>query len=93
MPLRAGSGTRFNILEAWAAGRAVVSTTIGAEGLGTVDGEHLLLADTPERFAEAVSALLDSADLRRRLGRAGRRLYEERYTWESAWVSLIEVGL
>ena len=53
VPLRAGSGTRFKILEAWVAGRAVVSTTIGAEGLGAVDGEHLLLGDTPERFAEA----------------------------------------
>jgi glycosyltransferase involved in cell wall biosynthesis len=93
VPLRAGSGTRFKIVEAWAAGRAVVSTTIGAEGLGAVDGEHLLLADTPERFADAVSALLDSADLRGRLGRAGRRFYEEKFTWESAWASLIEAGL
>jgi glycosyltransferase involved in cell wall biosynthesis len=93
VPLRAGSGTRFKILEAWAAGRAVVSTMIGAEGLGAVDGEQLLLADTPERFAEAVSALLDSAELRRRLGRAGRRLYEERFTWQSAWASLTEAGL
>jgi glycosyltransferase involved in cell wall biosynthesis len=71
----------------------VVSTTIGAEGLGAVDGEHLLLADTPERFAGAVSALLDSADVRKRLGRAGRRLYEERFIWESAWASLTEAGL
>jgi glycosyltransferase involved in cell wall biosynthesis len=93
VPLRAGSGTRFKILEAWAAGRAVVSTMIGAEGLGAVDGEQLLLADTPERFAEAVSALLDSAELRRRLGRAGRRLYEERFTWQSAWACLTEAGL
>jgi glycosyltransferase involved in cell wall biosynthesis len=93
VPLRAGSGTRFKILEAWAAGRAVVSTMIGAEGLGAVDGEHLLLADSPERFADAVSALLDSAELRRRIGCAGRRLYEERFTWESAWASLIEAGL
>jgi polysaccharide biosynthesis protein PslH len=93
VPLRAGSGTRFKILEAWAAGRAVVSTSIGAEGLGAADGEHLLLADTPERFADGVSALLDSADLRRRVGNAGRRLYEERFTWESAWASLIEAGL
>jgi polysaccharide biosynthesis protein PslH len=93
VPLRAGSGTRFKILEAWAAARAVVSTTIGAEGLGAVDGEHLLLADAPERFAGAVSALLDSAGLRQRLGSAGRRLYEERFTWESAWANLIEAGL
>src|ERR1019366_8365820 len=47
VPLLSGSGTRFKILEAWAAGRAVVSTSIGAEGLGARDGEHLLIADDP----------------------------------------------
>ena len=45
VPLLSGSGTRFKILEAWAAERAVVSTRIGAEGLGARNGEHLLLAE------------------------------------------------
>ena len=58
-PLLSGSGTRFKILEAWAAGRAVVSTTLGAEGLGARDGEHLLLADDPDDFADAVLRLLE----------------------------------
>ncbi len=85
VPLLAGSGTRLKILEAWAGGRPVVSTTIGAEGLGARGGEHLAIADTPGAFIDAVSDLLDSADARARIGRAGRCLYEQRFTWPHAW--------
>ena len=62
-PLLSGSGTRFKILEAWAAARAVVSTTLGAEGLGGRSGEHLLIADDPEGFASAVLRLLADDDI------------------------------
>ena len=75
-PLLSGSGTRFKILEAWAAGRAVVSTTLGAEGLGARDGEHLLLADDPDDFADAVLRLWNDPALRARLGDAGWALYQ-----------------
>jgi glycosyltransferase involved in cell wall biosynthesis len=85
VPLLAGSGARFKILEAWAAATAVVSTTLGAEGLDARDGEHLLLADSAPAFAEAVSKLLASPQDRQRLGMAGRRLLEKRYTWDAAW--------
>jgi glycosyltransferase involved in cell wall biosynthesis len=85
VPLLAGSGARFKILEAWAAATAVVSTTLGAEGLAARDGENLLLADSALAFAEAVSKLLASPQDRQRLGMAGRRLLEERYTWDVAW--------
>jgi glycosyltransferase involved in cell wall biosynthesis len=88
VPLLAGSGTRIKILEAWAARTPVVSTTLGAEGLECRDREHLLLADDPERFATAVSELLALPDDRDRIGAAGRRLYEERYTWQAAWKAL-----
>jgi len=88
VPLLAGSGTRIKILEAWAAGTPVVSTKIGAQGLGCRDQEHLLLADTPEQFTGAVSRLLDSSAERTQIGAAGRRLYEERYTWPKAWMAL-----
>jgi len=91
-PLLSGSGTRFKILEAWAAGRAVVSTTLGAEGLGARDGEHLLLADDPDNFAEAVLRLCHDPALRARLGDAGRMLYEDRFTWPAAWRRLDEAG-
>lgn len=91
VPVLAGSGTRVKILEAWAAGTAVVSTTLGAEGLGCRAGEHLLLADDPDSFAEAVSGLLASAAARREMGAAGRRIFEERFTWPAAWRSLAAV--
>ncbi len=92
VPLLSGSGTRFKILEAWAAGRAVVSTTLGAEGLGARHDEHLLLADTPAQFAEAVGTLAGNEPLRRRLGAAGRALYLDRFTWPAAWRMLDESG-
>jgi glycosyltransferase involved in cell wall biosynthesis len=93
VPLLAGSGTRLKILEAWAAARAVVSTSIGAEGLGAVDGQHLMIADTPGSFVSAVDRLLESVEDRRRIGREGRRLYEERFTWQRAWSQLSALGL
>jgi glycosyltransferase involved in cell wall biosynthesis len=89
VPLLSGSGTRFKILEAWAAGRAVVSTSIGAEGLGARDGEHLLIADSAGEFAGAVERLWGDADLRARLGCAGRELYLRKYTWAVAWGTLV----
>ncbi|MBZ5584861.1 MAG: glycosyltransferase family 4 protein [Acidobacteriia bacterium] len=87
-PILAGSGTRFKILEAWAAGTPVVSTTLGAEGLPARDGENILLADTAPAFAQAVSRLLTCSSTRERLAKAGRRLLEQQFTWESAWREL-----
>jgi glycosyltransferase involved in cell wall biosynthesis len=88
VPLLAGSGTRFKVIEAWAAARAVVSTTIGAEGLPVRHGQNLLIADDPRSFADAVSLLLNTPDLRARLGETGRALFESEFTWETAWQKL-----
>lgn len=88
VPLLAGSGTRFKVIEAWAAGRAVVSTTIGAEGLPARHGENLLLADGSRAFADAVSLLLTTPALRAKLGETGRTLFESEFTWETAWQKL-----
>jgi len=88
IPLLAGSGTRFKLLEAWAAGRAVVSTTIGAEGLPARREESLLIADDAETFADSVSRLLMNSGLRARLGETGRRVFESEFTWASAWQKL-----
>jgi glycosyltransferase involved in cell wall biosynthesis len=85
VPLLAGSGTRFKVIEAWAAGRAVVTTSMGAEGLPARHGENLLIADDSRSFADAVSLLLTSSDLRAKLGVTGRALFESEFTWESAW--------
>ena len=85
VPLLSGSGTRVKILEAWAAGTPVVTTTIGIEGLEYEDGKHVLVADDATRFAKAVSRLLESPEERSRVGSAGRQIFEERYTWPAAW--------
>ena len=85
VPLLSGSGTRVKILEAWAAGTPVVTTTIGVEGLECEDGKQVLMTDDATRFANAVSRLLESPEERRRVGSAGRRIFEERYTWPAAW--------
>ena len=81
VPLRAGSGTRTRTLEALSMGRAVVSTSIGAEGLEVTSGEDIILADTAEDFAQAVTRLLADPAEAARLGAAGRRLVERRYAW------------
>jgi glycosyltransferase involved in cell wall biosynthesis len=83
VPLRVGGGTRIKIFEALAMARPVVSTTVGAEGLPVTDGQNILLADDPDAFASAVVRLLKDAELRQRIGRAGRCL-AERYSWDAA---------
>lgn len=81
VPIRVASGTRYKILEAMSMGRAVVSTSPGAEGLGVVDHEHVLLADDAAGFARAVLEALRSPALRAHLGRAGRELAVAEYDW------------
>ncbi|MCP5111107.1 MAG: glycosyltransferase [bacterium] len=93
VPMRSGSGTRVKILEAWAAGAPVVSTSMGADGLGAVSGKELVIADSPREFADAVDSLLRSPDTRMQLGDAGRRLYERDYTWEAGWKRLTDLGI
>jgi polysaccharide biosynthesis protein PslH len=74
VPLRIGGGTRLKIFEAMAAGRAVVSTSVGAEGLDVRDGHDIMLADEPSRFAELVIDLLRDVDKRRRIEAAAANL-------------------
>jgi glycosyltransferase involved in cell wall biosynthesis len=90
-PLRVGGGTRLKILEAFAMGKAVVSTSLGCEGLRTAHEEHLLVADHPELFARAVVRLLQDGEMRAKLGRAGRALVEEKYSWECCGAQLLRV--
>ena len=83
-PILAGGGTRIKIIEAAAAGKAVVSTTIGAEGLDFADETEILRRDTPDAFADACVALLTDATRTRAIGEAAfakaRRLYDRRRT-------------
>ncbi len=87
-PLLVGGGTRLKILEALAMGKAMVSTSLGCEGLSLVPDEHLLIADTPELFARAVIRALDDAALRVRLGAAGREAVVRQYSWERSGQTL-----
>lgn len=82
VPLRIGGGTRLKILDALSMGKAIVSTSVGSEGLEVVHGEHLLVADDPESFAREVIKVLRDRDLARRLGTAGRQLVQRQYEWE-----------
>ena len=81
VPLLAGGGSRLKILEAMACGRAVASTSAGAEGLDAGGGRELVIADGAEAFAAATLRLLEQPDLRRNLAAAGRRAAEDRYDW------------
>lgn len=82
VPLRIGGGTRIKIFEALAMERAVVSTTLGAEGLPVQDGKEIVLADTAEAMAASVTQLLADARRREAVGRAGRAKVVRDHTWE-----------
>lgn len=82
VPLLSGSGTRLKILEALAQGRAVVSTSIGAEGLDLVDNEHLYIADTVDAFIAKTLRLTRDSEKRELLGTKGRARVREKYGWE-----------
>jgi glycosyltransferase involved in cell wall biosynthesis len=96
VPLRIGGGSRLKILEALAANKAVVSTSIGAEGLQLEPGTHLLIADSPSDFAIRVSELLGSSEMRRCLAEEGKKFVLKHYQWdtiatrlETAWLECV----
>jgi glycosyltransferase involved in cell wall biosynthesis len=80
-PMRIGGGTRLKILEAMALGTPVVATSKGAEGLEVVPGQHLLIADEPERLAETIVTVLQDHELQATLSRNGRELVRAKYDW------------
>jgi glycosyltransferase involved in cell wall biosynthesis len=84
VPLRLGGGTRLKIVEAMAMGKAIVSTSLGAEGIEAVPGRDILIEDEPVAFANAVSHLLSEPSLAMRIGLSARRLAVERYAWSGA---------
>lgn len=91
VPIRMGGGTRLKVVEGLSMGKAMVSTSIGCEGVNVRHGEHLLLAEGAEAFAAAVIELLENPLLSSELGRAGRRRMEEEYSWELAGDRLDEL--
>lgn len=87
VPLLSGGGMRVKILDAWAWGLPMVSTTIGAEGQAVHDGQNILLADTPDRFANAVVRLLRQTGLAEKLATAGRQTVETSYNWRRTYTA------
>lgn len=81
VPMRVGGGTRLKVVDAMAQGKAIVSTSLGAEGIEGDDGQHFVLADTADDFAERVIDLLDRPEERLRLGEAARRRAVSHYSW------------
>jgi sugar transferase (PEP-CTERM/EpsH1 system associated) len=90
VPLRIGGGTRLKILEAWAMGKPVLATTIGAEGLPVTDGENVALADTPDHLAERATTLLSDPQTAERLGTSGRQTAEEQFAWKRVTSRLLQ---
>ncbi len=82
VPLLSGSGIRVKIIEAMSVGKAVVTTSIGAEGIGCTDGKDVLIADTPERFVEQLQRCVDDPEFRRQIGRNAAALIAEQYSKE-----------
>jgi glycosyltransferase involved in cell wall biosynthesis len=89
VPIRVGGGTRLKILDAWALGKAVVSTSPGSEGLAVKQGKNMLVEDDPQAFARAVLRVLDSEALRERLEKEGRRTAVEKYDWDVVGRSML----
>lgn len=88
VPLRVGGGTRVKIMDAMAQGKAIVSTSVGAEGIEGTLGVHRLHGDTPAEFAARVVELLNDPTRRAELGRNARALAESRYAWPALGAKL-----
>lgn len=91
VPLRIGGGTRIKIFEALAMGKAVVSTSVGAEGLPVTPGRDILVGDDAAVFSAHVVRLLKDEDARRTLGVAGRTLVAQRFSWDAAATRFSEI--
>ena len=91
VPIRVGGGTRLKIYEAMAMEKPVVSTTVGAEGLPVRDRDELLLADSPEAFADAVVRVLTDEELARGLAMRAAALVRERFGWDKAAEHFAEI--
>jgi glycosyltransferase involved in cell wall biosynthesis len=82
IPLRIGGGTRIKVYEAMAMGKAVVSTSIGVEGLPVQNGHNVTIADKPEEFAQAVVQLLNDSEKRKRIAKNARLFVRTDFSWQ-----------
>src|SRR6185369_9086446 len=82
VPLRVGGGTRLKILEAMAMGKAIVSTSIGAEGLNVNNRRDIILADSPNEFISSLTTLLNDKEYRDAMGHQARNNVISNYDWK-----------
>jgi len=82
VPLKTGGGMRIKILQALAMEKAVVSTSIGCEGIEVINGKNIYIANNEEKFAKKVVFLLNNKNERRKIGEEGIKLINKRYRWE-----------
>jgi glycosyltransferase involved in cell wall biosynthesis len=90
-PLRMGSGTKLKILEAMSMAKPVVTTQVGAEGIGAEEGKHLVVRDDPAQMAEAVNRLLKEQGMAQEIGRQARQFILDNYSWEKAANQVSEI--
>lgn len=90
VPMRVGGGTRLKVLDAMAMGKAIVSTSIGCEGIDVRDGHDILMADTPAEFAQCVLGLFNDPQQGRRLGQSARDTATKLYSWKVVYQKLEE---
>jgi glycosyltransferase involved in cell wall biosynthesis len=91
VPLLTGGGTRLKVLEAMSMGKALVSTTLGCEGIHARHGRDIVLADQGHDFARQVLALLEDEGRRNELGRAAQSFVEEHFDWRTVTIPLEQV--
>ncbi|MES9969197.1 MAG: glycosyltransferase family 4 protein [Candidatus Thiodiazotropha sp.] len=90
VPLRVGGGTRLKVLDALAQGKAIVSTSIGSEGIEVSDRNNVYLEDSAEGFASSIVELINDEERRKELGNQARKLAEQKYAWPSIATKLID---
>ncbi len=91
VPIRVGGGTRLKILEAMAMSKAVVSTSMGAEGISYTEGKDIVIADKAQDFADKVVGLLENPSQMASMGEMGRRLVCQQYDWNIIGEKLLNI--
>ena len=89
-PLRLARGLQNKILQAFAAGLPVVTTALGAEGIDCINGQHLIIAETPDDYFNALERLMNEPNLYRAIRENALCLVRERYSWHSQNRVLLE---
>src|SRR5437762_540618 len=89
--LFSGTGQRVKLLEAFAMGVPVITTSLGAAGFPVVNRKHAVIANNAVEFRAAVADLAASLELRSRLGREARRMILEHFTWESIGAHFLDL--